>query len=106
MGGFFLYVGFGRDKLSKYVYHLLWIVGLVILGYHMFRAYTKFTIGKSYWVNLIHIFIVAPLLIYIGYHQEKTARYYFEILLMLAFASIGYHGYYALMSFVGGNGIS
>jgi hypothetical protein len=34
------------------------------------------------------------LLIYIGYNGDKTARKFFEILLMLGFASIGYHGYY------------
>jgi hypothetical protein len=51
-------------------------------------------LGKGYWVNLIHILIVGPLLVYIGYNREKTARLYFELLLMLAFAAIGYHGYY------------
>lgn len=54
------------------------------------------TAGKGYWVNLLHIFIIGPLLIYIGYYGEKTARLYFELLLMLGFASIGYHGYYLL----------
>ena len=51
-------------------------------------------LGKSYWVNLIHIFIVGPILIYIGYNGEKTSRKYYEILLMLGFAALGYHGYY------------
>jgi hypothetical protein len=50
--------------------------------------------GKGIWVNLIHIFIVGPILIYIGYNGVKTARKFFEILLMLGFASIGYHLYY------------
>jgi len=38
------------------------------------------------------------LLIYIGYYKDKTQRLYFEILLMLGFASIGYHGYYLIQS--------
>jgi hypothetical protein len=50
--------------------------------------------GKGYWVNLIHILLVGPLLVYIGYNREKTARLYFELLMMLGFAAIGYHGYY------------
>jgi hypothetical protein len=53
-------------------------------------------LGKGYWVNLIHILLVGPLLLYIGYNGEKTPRLYFELLLMLGFAAIGYHGYYML----------
>jgi len=48
------------------------------------------------WVNYIHLFIVGPLLLYIGLNREKTERRYFEILLMLGFAAIGYHGYYLI----------
>jgi len=40
------------------------------------------------------MFIIAPTLLIIGLNKDATPRYYFEILLMLAFASIGYHGYY------------
>jgi hypothetical protein len=50
--------------------------------------------GKSAWVNYIHIFLVGPLLIYIGHTGKHTERKYYEMLLMLGFASIGYHGYY------------
>jgi hypothetical protein len=71
-------------------------LGVVIVSYHIYKAYTYMTAGKGYWVNLLHIFIIGPLLIYIGYYGEKTARLYFELLLMLGFASIGYHGYYLL----------
>ena len=53
--------------------------------------------GKAYWVNLIHILLVGPVLVYIGYNGEKTQRLYFELLLMLGFAAIGYHGYYMLV---------
>jgi hypothetical protein len=31
-------------------------------------------------------------------NKEKTQRFWFEILLMLGFASIGYHGYYLMKS--------
>ena len=50
--------------------------------------------NKSPWVNYLHIFIVGPLLVKIGYDGDKTSRKYFELLLMLGFAAIGYHGYY------------
>jgi hypothetical protein len=53
---------------------------------------------KPYWVNLIHILLVGPLLVYIGYNRENTSRRYFEMLMMLGFASIGYHGYYMIFN--------
>ena len=98
VGGLFLYVGINRDKISKVLFTGLFWLGLIIVLYHIYKTYNYIIIGKSFWVNLIHIFIVGPLLIYIGYYGEKTARLYFELLLMLGFASIGYHGYYLISS--------
>jgi hypothetical protein len=40
------------------------------------------------------MFIIAPILFIIGSNKDATPRFYFEILMMLGFASIGYHGYY------------
>jgi len=42
------------------------------------------------------MFIIAPTLLIIGLNKETTPRFYFEILMMLGFASIGYHGYYMI----------
>lgn len=96
IGGLFLYVGIRRQGISSYLFPFLLCLGLVIVFYHIFKAYNYATLGKSIWVNLIHILIVGPLLIYIGYNATETARLYFEVLLMLGFAAIGYHGYYLL----------
>jgi hypothetical protein len=96
VGGLFLYVGINREKISKTLFTVLFWLGLIIVFYHIYKTYNYIKLGKSFWVNLIHIFIVGPLLIYIGYNGEKTARLYFELLLMLGFASIGYHGYYLI----------
>jgi hypothetical protein len=94
VGGLFLYVGIYREKVWKQLFPILVGLGLVIVCYHAYKTYTYMKAGRGYWVNLLHIFIIGPLLMYIGYHGEKTARLYFELLLMLGFASIGYHGYY------------
>jgi hypothetical protein len=94
IGSLFIYVGTKRDNLPKQMYPFLLGLGAVIILYHTYKAYTYAKDGKSYWVNLIHIFLIGPLLVYIGYNREKTARKFFEMLLMLAFASIGYHSYY------------
>jgi hypothetical protein len=94
VGGLFLYVGINRDKISSGLFNVLFYLGMFIILYHLYKSYGYLKDNKGIWVNLIHIFIVGPLLIYIGYNGDKTARKFFEILLMLGFASIGYHGYY------------
>jgi peptidoglycan/LPS O-acetylase OafA/YrhL len=94
VGGLFLYVGINREKIYKPLFSVLFYLGLVIIFYHLYKIYGYLKANKGIWVNLIHVFIVGPLLIYIGYNGEKTTRKFFELLLMLGFASIGYHLYY------------
>jgi hypothetical protein len=94
VGSLFLYVGIERTNIPSFMFQLLLGLGVIVILYHMFKVYTYMKQGRGYWVNLIHILLVGPLLVYIGYNGEKTARLYFELLLMLGFASIGYHGYY------------
>lgn len=94
VGSLFLYVGIERTNIPSFMFPLLVGLGVIVILYHMFKVYTYMKQGRGYWVNLIHILLVGPLLVYIGYNGEKTARLYFELLLMLGFASIGYHGYY------------
>lgn len=71
------------------------ILGSLIILYHMYRLYGNYRAGKPWWVNLIHILVVGPALMTYGFTGERWAR---ETILMLAFAAIGYHGYYALLS--------
>lgn len=96
VGGLFLHVGSTREKIVPWLFTLLLILSIIIFIYHLSKAYNRYQNNKHIWVNLIHIIIVAPLLFYIGYNREKTDRAYFELLLMLGFASIGYHLYYLL----------
>lgn len=94
VGSLFLYVGINREKIYKIMFPILFYLGIIIILYHVYKLLGYLKENKGIWVNLIHILIVGPLLIYIGYYGEKTARLYFELLLMLGFASIGYHLYY------------
>jgi len=96
VGGLFLYVGITRDKIPSLMYPILLGLGVIIIFYHLYKTYNYMKLDKPYWVNLIHILLVGPLLITIGYNRENTSRRYFELLLMLGFASIGYHGYYMI----------
>jgi hypothetical protein len=76
------------------MYNVILAIGLLILFYHGYKGASKILIGKNAWVNLFHVLIVAPLLIYTGYKKIDTSRYIYEFIFMLAFATIGYHGYY------------
>jgi lipoprotein signal peptidase len=96
IGGLFLYVGTMRDSVPKMMFPFLLLLGVIIIFYHSYKVYNYITQGKGYWVNLIHIFFVGPLLIYIGFNREKTQRSFFELLLMAGFAAIGYHSYYMI----------
>jgi NADH:ubiquinone oxidoreductase subunit K len=96
IGGLFFYVGTQQTNIHKNVFPLLLVFGLIIVFYHAYKATYKYQQNKSYWINLFHILFVGPLLIYIGYYGVETQRMYFELLLMMCFAVIGYHGYYLL----------
>jgi hypothetical protein len=91
-----LYVGFQRENTPDSVFTLLGILGVVVILYHSYRAFTKIKDGKSAWINWIHILLVAPLFLILGYLKKDANRRYFEMLLLLAFASLGYHGVYLI----------
>ena len=80
VGSLFLYVGIERTNIPSFMFPLLLGLGVIVILYHIFKVYTYMKQGKGYWVNLIHILLVGPLLVYIGYNGEKTARLYFELL--------------------------
>lgn len=94
VGGLFLYIGIQQKNIPNFMYNIILAVGILILLYHGYKGINKVISGKNAWVNLFHVIIVAPLLLYIGYNKEKTPRYFYEFILMLAFAAIGYHTYY------------
>ena len=94
IGGLFLYVGIQRTAIPAVLYPILLGLGVILFCYQAYKAYTKVADGKNPWLNLIHVILVAPLLVYIGMKGEDTPRPAFELLLLLGFAAIGYHGYY------------
>jgi hypothetical protein len=96
VGTLFIYVGVKRDAINKLFFPVLFYLGFLIIFYHLYKVYNYLKENRNVWVNLLHIFIIGPLLVYIGYENEKTSRKWFEILLMLGFASIGYHTYYLI----------
>jgi len=92
----FLYVGFARNSTPTIVFDLLGILGLGVLVYHLYRAYEQLKNNQSAWINWIHIFLVVPLLLILGYLKQDASPRYFEMLLLLGFAGLGYHGAYLI----------
>jgi hypothetical protein len=86
----FLYIYVNRQTLPPWICKLLLVLGIAAIAYFSHKLYKG---TKAKWVALLHIFIVAPLLISIGYKCESTERQFFEVLLLLTFALFGYHLY-------------
>lgn len=91
---FFLYVGLQRAATPDGIYTACLVLGVIITLYHGYKSYIRFQTSSAYlWVNLLHMLIVGPLLIYIGTKKKDTERAFYEMLLLVGFAAGGYHLY-------------
>lgn len=89
-----LYVGFNRAATPEWAYNVLFGLGLLVLVYHAYKGAARWAAGSQYvWVHAIHVLLVAPVFLWLGYNGKKTERPAYEMLLMLAFAALGYHIY-------------
>ena len=91
-----IYIGLQPDSIPDSVFHVIFFTGVVVLTYHLYRAYFKLKEKQSAWVNWIHVFLVAPILLIIGYMKKDASRRYFEMMLMLGIAATGYHAVYLI----------
>ena len=92
------YIFINRAATPNWVYNLLFCIGIFVLLYHFFKGILKFTTNSAtLWINVMHVIIVAPLLIYVGYNEKKTPRAAYEMLGLLTFAALGYHLYNLIM---------
>ena len=91
---FLIYVGIQGTNVPAWMYGLIGIMAVGILGYHGFRAFQKIADGRYAWINWIHLLLIVPVLTWIAVQGKATPRRAFEMLLMLGFAALGYHAYY------------
>lgn len=88
------YIAFFRGLVPVWVYSMLAVIGLVIIVYHTIMAFQRWKGHSPFlWVNIMHILLIGPLLIYIGKNDYSSPKWSFEILALLAFAALGYNLY-------------
>ena len=90
-GLFLLYIAIKQHSVDKIFYYILLGIGIISYIYHIYKYYIT-----GYWLYLFHIVFLLPLIIIIGFLQNKTPESLYSILLFVAFGVIGYHGYNVL----------
>ena len=89
-----LWVGFNRAATPEWLYSVLFGTGILVLVYHASKAVSRLIAASPVvWINLIHVLLIAPLLIWIGYYAKRTERPAYDMLLIAAFGAFGYHLY-------------
>lgn len=88
---FLLYIATQKASMPIFMFQFLKGFGVVIILYHLYKTYVKYMANSpNWWSNLIHVLLVGPLLIYIGYMEKDTPRAAYELVFLLAFAAAGY----------------
>ena len=95
-----VYVGVQRANTSEYVFKGLLGLGLILFLYHLYGAYIKWRAGSSNftlpWSDFLYMVISIPL-IWIGFYEKEASRQHYEMLLLLAFGTLGYNIYTILL---------
>jgi hypothetical protein len=92
---FLLYCVSKGNNMSIYLKYALQIFGGFIILFHGYRILTNpLTFSVIRMINWFHLFIIGPLLVYIGYTAPNTNAKYYDYLAIIAYAALIYHGYY------------
>lgn len=96
-----VYVGVQRADTSEYVFKGLLGLGLILFLYHLYGAYIKWRAGSSNftlpWTDFLYMVISIPL-IWIGFYEKEASRQHYEMLLLLAFGTLGYNVYTIILN--------
>jgi|LauGreDrversion4_2_1035121.scaffolds.fasta_scaffold287586_3 hypothetical protein len=91
-GCLFLYIGLKRNNISKDTYKGLFIFGIFLIIYFFIKIFTNEP-GDNIVTNFLYLFLVAPLIVFIGIKGTTTSIGYYNILAIIAFFIIIYHSY-------------
>ena len=85
----FIYVGYDRGTGPKWLYQVVAAVGAIVLLYHAYLFADKYNNLKMVsWVNLIHILVIAPMLIYVGLNKNKVVYPFWQVCLVLGYGAL------------------
>jgi len=91
LGPLLLYIGLGYPIAAW----IVTLIGAIVIIYQGYKVVTHYLAKEAIWVNLFHVLVVGPALVGYGLTEERYLR---ELIFMLGFAAIGYHGYYLAQS--------
>ena len=86
-GLFLLFISI-KQKVHVAFYYIILVVALYALVHHAYKFIITLKI-----LYLFHLIVIIPILLTVGILQAKTPKYIFDILLFIAFGTIGFHGY-------------
>lgn len=85
----FFYLYFSKNRNYEWFYHLVLLLSIFIFTYHGIR----FLLYNYNLINLFHISVVAPLLVYYSYYKGVIGNVWYYLILFLAMVVILYHGW-------------
>lgn len=95
-----VYIGIERANTPEYIFKGLLGLGVILFLYHLHSVYIKLRAGSSNlwipWIDLLYMVIAVPL-IWIGYYEKEASRQHYEMLLLLAFGTLGYNIYTVIL---------
>jgi len=98
---FLLYCVSKGNSMSVYVKYALLLTGAYVMLFHGYKILTNsLNLSVIRIINWIHLIIIGPLLIYIGYTAPNTRANYFDYLGIIAYAALVYHGYYLVKAYL------
>jgi hypothetical protein len=102
IGGFLSYIIYNRDSLTTYMYGAIMALGVVVFFWHSWVAYLSNELGNWPGVYYFHMFLIAPVLLYIGYSKSAKHPLVYGLLVLLTIAVIGDHSYFLLKALIQG----
>ena len=75
-------------KPSKLLFKLTIVFSVSIILYHLYKLWVNYKLDYISYVNLIHIFIIGPLLLLVGILGKNIPLVIKDFLLILLFGSI------------------
>ena len=96
IGPLLIYIGGKKEKANKKIKDLFILLALLAIIYHIEIIYRKRLTNSA--INFIHIFIMAPLLLYIGIKEDKTDEEY-NIIMIIGLV-ITFYFLYNLIEFI------